>query len=229
MPYIQSPIDYLGFQGASLPRALFPTMNPTSFPMNPFQDSCFPTFEHFNSQTTRAMQDSLILENSHLTNQNQDKLKLTGPFDMKSLLLSGNNQCTQTNSNANISSSSNAYNFLMPCGCGMHAPGQPHIGHPTYGIGTNYVPTTSQSIGLPLKTSSQICTPNKITNEKTEERNKSTSKSPSPSPMGFKISHQTSIGNSSSSSSPSSPAPTFTASHLLGLYSQYFTNGNNNH
>ncbi|CAG2161070.1 unnamed protein product [Oppiella nova] len=232
MPYIQAPMDYLGFQAAaaSLPRSLFPPLTP-SLGLS-FNDTYFPSMDTSRAPTHEtSLLDQSLLAAQHHHNHNHHltadtKLGLSGGFDMKSLLLSGHNHC-QSHSSANSSMScTSPYNLLVPCGCGFHTPAQnPALGLQSFGSmssssGTSTIPSTSMS-----QSNSLIRPLTKLhTNQRVDDRNKSHSQSPSP--LGFRLSHPTTAlsNNSSASSSPSSPVPTITASHLFGLYSHYFTN-----
>lgn len=238
MPYIQAPMDYLGFQAAAgLPRSLFPPLTPTSLGLNPFSEAYFPPLEPNRppGHETALIDHSPLASHHHSHHHSQDmKLGISGAFDMKSLLLSGHNHCQSSNPNSSISCASAAYNLFMPCGCGFHASGQtPSLGLQSFAMSsqssatTPSIPSTSTS-QLSSQSSSLMRPVTKLqTTQRIDERiNKSNSESPSP--LGFRLSHPSMNNNSSSSSSPSSPVPTFTASHLLGLYSHYFTNGESN-
>lgn len=235
MPYIQAPMDYLGFQAAAgLPRSLFPPITPTSLGLNPFHETYFPPLEMNRppGHETQLIDHSPLTNHYHSQHLSQDtKLGISGAFDMKSLLLSGHNHCQGSNPNSSISCASAAYNLFMPCGCGFHSSAQtPSLGLQSLAMAqsssasTSTIPSTSTS-QLSSQSNSLMRPVTKLQpTQRIDERNKSNSETPSP--LGFRLSHPTNMSNNSSaSSSPSSPVPTFTASHLLGLYSHYFTNG----
>ncbi|CAG2120885.1 unnamed protein product, partial [Medioppia subpectinata] len=207
MPYIQAPMDYLGFHAAaaSHARSLFPPLTP-SLGLNPFNDTYFPSIETSRAHGhEHSLLDQALMASQHHNHHSigETKLGLSGGFDVKSLLLAGGHNHCQSNASANHSMSCTSP--YIPCGCGFHTPAPtPAIGLQSFGSlaqttsAASTIPSTSQSNSLSLHRS--LTKLHHSSNQRVDERNKSHSESPSP--LGFRINHPTTaLSNNSSASS----------------------------
>lgn len=233
LPYIQAPLDYLGFQN-SLPRNLFSSTPVASNPILPYQDSYLPTLEAARNAAAAA---AAMIDQSSLNSHQDSKLNLNAGTS-----LSGHHLLHPSlpgpPPTSHFAYNSAAYNtpaaamaslyssglFNVPCGCAPHSTGPPttltYVNTATFPscVSTSVSSSGNQSevMSAPhLSLPSLKVAENGAADEKRKLLQKSQLNSSPPS-----SSHSLSPPSPSGHQSPRI-AP-FAASQLLGLYSQYF-------